>query len=192
MTGLHIVRHEFRKGAALPTPLLPVAAPHCHVVQTRHLSVARAAKALEAQGFAVFLPRRLKRRSHARKVTWVPAPLFSGYLLLSSDSAKQRWRSVNGRQGLARLVSGYNSPTPIESGVVKELMARRSGNGYIALPQRPVFDPGASVRIAHGSFENAMGLFEDFTDQDRVAALLELLGRKVRVVIDEGMIEKAA
>ena len=47
-----------------------------YVAQTRHLSEMRAAHELEAQGFDVFLPRYLKRRCHARKVTWVPAPLF--------------------------------------------------------------------------------------------------------------------
>jgi transcriptional antiterminator RfaH len=165
----------------------PRSSPHWYVVQTRHLSEARAAHELEAQGFNVFLPRFLKRRSHARKVTWAPAPLF-----VSLDPAVQRWRSVNGTHGVVRLVSGDDGPAPIASSIVEELMARRDGNGYIALPQRPVFDPGEAVRIVYGSFENAMGLFEDFTDQDRVAVLLELLGRKVRVVLDEGMIEKAA
>ena len=163
-----------------------------YVAQTRHLSEARAAHELEAQGFAVFLPRYLKRRSHARKVTWVPAPLFPGYLFVSFDPAVQRWRSVNGTIGIARLVLGDDGPAPVPSGIITELMARRDEKGYIALPQRTDFRSGEVVRILEGSFENAFGLFENFTDQDRVAVLLSLLGRKVRVVLDESLIEKAA
>lgn len=168
------------------------AMPNWYVAQTRHLSEARAAHELEAQGLKVFLPRYLKRHSHARKVTWKPAPLFPGYLFVSFDPAVQRWRSVNGTYGVARLVAGTDGPAAIASGIIEKLMARRDGAGYIALPQRPVFQPGEPIRITRGSFENSLGLFEDFTDQDRVAVLLELLGRKVRVVLEEDMVEKAA
>jgi transcriptional antiterminator RfaH len=163
-----------------------------YVAQTRHLSEARAAHELEAQGMTVFLPRYLKRHSHARKVTWKPAPLFPGYLFVSFDPAIQRWRSINGTLGVARLGASNDGPAALAPGIVEKLMARRNSAGYIALPQRPVFHPGEPVRITHGSFENSLGLFEDFTDQDRVAVLLELLGRKVRVVLEEDMIEKAA
>ncbi len=168
------------------------AMPNWYVAQTRHLSEARAAHELEAQGMKVFLPRHLKRHSHARKVTWKPAPLFPGYLFVSFDPAVQRWRSVNGTLGVARLVAGKDGPTALAVGIVEKLMARRDGAGYITLPKRPVLRPGEPVRITQGSFENSLGLFEDFTDRDRVAVLLELLGRKVRVVLEEDMIEKAA
>ena len=41
------------------------------------------------------------------------------------------------------------------------------------------------VRIVDGVFANCLGLFEGISDQARVAVLLELLGRKVRVKIDD-------
>ncbi len=166
--------------------------PQWHVAQTRHLSEARAAHELEAQGFSVFLPRYLKRRRHARKVTLGPAPLFPGYLFVRFDAGVQRWRSVNGTVGVARLIMGDDGPAPIASAIVETLMAQRDVQGYIPLPAKPEFAAGEVVRISGGSFAASLGLFEDFTDQDRVAVLLELLGRKVRVVLDQDMIETAA
>ena len=40
---------------------------------------------LVRQGFHVLLPKHLKRRSHARKVDWVPRPLFPGYIFIEID-----------------------------------------------------------------------------------------------------------
>jgi transcriptional antiterminator RfaH len=51
---------------------------------------------------------------------------------------------------------------------------------------------GDSVRVVGGSFADTLGLFEEMRDGDRVAILLDLLGRKLRVVIDEALVEKAA
>ena len=40
---------------------------------------------------------------------------------------------------------------------------------------------GASVRILDGAFADHLGLYEGVTDDSRVAILLDLLGRQVRV-----------
>lgn len=163
-----------------------------YVVQARHLSEQRAVHELENQGFEAFLPCYLRKRRHARKVTFAPAPLFPGYLFVRLDPARQRWRSINGTYGVARLVAGESGPLPIADAVVEGLRARRDGQGYIALSQRPDFAPGQVVRIRSGSFAETLGLFEGFRDQDRIAVLLDLLGGKVRVLLDEDMVEKAA
>jgi transcriptional antiterminator RfaH len=84
------------------------------------------------------------------------------------------------------------SPAPIAKGIVEGLIARLDSRGYIWLPPRAAIRLGDSVRVLGGSFADALGLFEEMRDGDRVAILLDLLGRKVRVVIDEALVEKAA
>ena len=64
-----------------------------YVVQTKVNAEAKAGRNLIRQGFEIYLPRYLKRRSHARKIEKVAAPLFPRYLFVSVDMAKQRWRS---------------------------------------------------------------------------------------------------
>ncbi|MCO5090649.1 transcription termination/antitermination protein NusG [Bosea sp. (in: a-proteobacteria)] len=174
------------------TAVHSLAGARWYVVQTRHLSEMRAAQELANQGFEVFLPRYLRKRRHARKVSLVAAPLFPGYLFVSFDPARQRWRSINGTYGVARVIAGEDGPVPVASGIVGALRTRADAQGYIALSQRPGFVPGEAIRIRSGSFAETLGLFEGFRDQDRVAVLLELLGGKVRVVLDEDLVEKAA
>ena len=67
--------------------------------------------------------------------------------------------------------------------IVDELKARQDAEGLIALDTRPRFTPGDKVRILDGAFSSCIGLFESASDNERVAILLDLLGRKVRVVI---------
>jgi transcriptional antiterminator RfaH len=163
-----------------------------YVAQTKPNAEGRAEQELIAQGFQVFLPRFLKKRRHARKVTTMAAPLFPSYLFVALDPAAQRWRSINGTVGVARLVMGADSPAPVARGVVEELIRRLNPKGFIDLVQRAALVPGDTVRICAGSFAATLGLFEDYTDRDRVAILLDLLGRKVRVFVDEGLVVKEA
>src|SRR5258708_986001 len=109
--------------------------PRWHVAQTRHHAEARAAHELEAQGYGVFLPRYLKRRSHARKVTWAPAPLFPGYLFVSCRSPTQGWRAINGTIGVVRLIMGDDGPASVAADIVEALKARRDDDGYVKLPR---------------------------------------------------------
>lgn len=145
------------------------------------------------QGFHAFLPQYLKRRKHARRVDVVPAPLFPRYLFVSMDAAVQRWRSIDGTRGVQQLVSQGERPLPIDAAIVEELMARRDLAGFIPLARNSDLRPGDRVQIAGGGvFDAAIGLFEGFADRDRVVVLLELLGRKSRVVLERARVEALA
>lgn len=176
----------------MPAPFPQAGGARWYVVQTRHLCEMRAARELANQGFEVFLPRYQKKRRHARKVTLVGAALFPSYLFVCLDPERQRWRSINGSYGVARVIAGEDGPLPVASGVVAALRARLTDKGFIDIALRPNFVPGETVRIRSGSFAERLGLFEGFRDQDRVALLLDLLGSKVRVVLGEELVEKAA
>lgn len=163
-----------------------------HVAQTQPRREARAAEELKNQGFRVFLPRYLRRRRHARQITTAPAPLFPGYLFVAFDAAIHRWRSINGTIGIVRLVTTLDRPALVPHGVVEGLVARCDPSGYIPLRSRPAFTPGEPVRVSGGNFAEALGLFAEVRDHDRIAILIELLGRKVRVLIDDDLVERAA
>ncbi len=162
-----------------------------HVAQTQSFREALVAAELSKQGFSVFLPQYLKRVRHARRVTNVEAALFPGYVFVGFG-VDARSRAVNGTRGVVRLIMAGESPAPIAKGIVEGLIARLDSRGYSSLPHRAAIRLGDSVRVLGGSFADALGLFEEMRDGDRVAILLNLLGRKVGVVIDEALVEKAA
>jgi transcriptional antiterminator RfaH len=50
---------------------------------------------------------------------------------------------------------------------------------------------GEKVRVLAGVFGDNLGLFDGMADRDRVAILLELLGRKVRVSLGADLVTAA-
>lgn len=155
-----------------------------YVVQTRPHAEAKAKDHLERQGFPTYLPRYLKRRRHARRVDTVAAPVFPRYAFVAIDLATQRWRSICSTIGVSRLVCQGERPVAVPDAVIASLRDGEDAAGFVRLPARPHFKPGQSVRILDGAFAACLGLFESMPDYERVAVLLDLLGRKVRIVMD--------
>ena len=165
--------------------------PRWYVVQTQVNGEAKAAQNLLRQGYEVYLPRYLKRRRHARKVDFTAKPLFPRYMFVAIDMATQRWRSIQSTFGVARLVSNGDEPATVPEGVVHALRAREDGKGFITLDSKPAFAPGDKVRVLAGAFMDSAGLFSGLADHDRVSILLDMLGRKVRVLLDADMVAAA-
>ncbi|MGD0027039.1 MAG: transcription termination/antitermination NusG family protein [Xanthobacteraceae bacterium] len=156
-----------------------------YVVQTRPHAESKAVWHLNRQGFETYLPRYRRRQRHARRIENVASPLFPRYLFVAVDMATQRWRSIHSTIGVTRLVCDGNTPAPVACQIVGDLKGREDKEGFVQLGRKPRFAPGTPVRILDGVFTDCLGLFEDMTGDERVTVLLELLGRKVRVVLDD-------
>jgi transcriptional antiterminator RfaH len=156
-----------------------------HVVQVHIHAEAKAQMHLTRQGFETYLPRYLRRRRHARRTETVPAPLYPSYLFVTFNPAIHRWRSIHSTVGVKRLVCNGDVPAAINEAIIDGLKNRENAQGFIQLERRPQFTAGDKVRVREGVFCDCLGLFESVGDRERVAILLELLGRKVRVLLDE-------
>jgi transcriptional antiterminator RfaH len=146
-----------------------------YVVQTHVNAETKAAANLDRQGFAVYLPR----------------ALFPRYLFVAIDLATQRWRAIQSTLGVSHLVCCSDQPASVEAGVISALKARECEGGFIKLGRRSAFSPGDKVRIVEGVFIDNLALVEGVSDHERVAVLLDLLGRKVRVLVGADLITAA-
>jgi transcriptional antiterminator RfaH len=162
-----------------------------YVVQTHINSENKAVFHLQRQGYSVYLPRYLKRRSHARRIETVPAPLFPRYLFVSADENARRWRAIQSTIGVSRIVCNGDKPATAAAAVVSRLKLREGEDGLVRLDRRVPFVPGDKVQVMEGVFSESFGLFESMTDHERVSILLDLLGRKVRIVLHEQAIAAA-
>jgi transcriptional antiterminator RfaH len=162
-----------------------------YVVQTQVNGEAKAAQNLLRQGFEIYLPRYLKLRRHARKVDVIARPLFPRYMFVAIDVATQRWRAVQSTQGVSHLVCNGEEPAAVPNGVLGALRAREDERGFVRMDAKPAFAPGDKVRVLAGAFRDNAGLFDGMGDHDRVAILLDMLGRKVRVYLDVDLVAAA-
>jgi transcriptional antiterminator RfaH len=165
--------------------------PRWYVAQTQPHAETKAAAHLARQGFGVYLPRYLKRRRHARRIETVPAPLFPRYMFVSFDIAVHRWRAVRSTVGISSLICHGDRPVAAADAIVDGLKGREDEKGFVKLDQRPRLAPGDKIRVIEGVFSACLGLFEGLSDGERVAILLDLLGRKVRVVLDMDLVAAA-
>ena len=162
-----------------------------YVAQTHPHGEAKASVHLRRQGFAIYLPCYLTQRRHARRIEKIAAPLFPGYLFVSIDLATQRWLSIDSTFGVTRLVRDGDRPAAVPQHVVDALKHREDADGFVQLNRRPQFSPGDKIRVVGGAFCDSIGLYEGLSSRERVAILLELLGRKVRIVLNTETIEAA-
>ena len=145
---------------------------------------AGAQQQLENQGFHTFLPRCLKVRRHARKLENILAPIFPRYLFVVLDLDHDRWRSVNGTFGVARLVMmAGNRPQPVPRGVVESLIALTDDRGVLRFDGGGRLKVGQKVRILAGAFAEKIGLLQRLDDNGRVRLLLDIMGGPIGVTL---------
>jgi len=165
------------------------AADRWFVVQTLSRREAKAQFQLRQQGFKTFLPVVMRSVRHARKTRNVKVAAFPGYLFIALDLQKDRWRSVNGTFGVARLVMGETSPDPVPPGIVESLLDYRDENGVCRFDRDLV--AGQAVRVVSGPLSQMLGTLERLDGNGRVRVLLEILGGQVRATIARAALEAA-
>jgi transcriptional antiterminator RfaH len=157
--------------------------PRWYVVHTQAQGETRAEVNLRRQGFTTYLPRYQRTRRHARKTETVTRPLFPRYVFVWLDLARDRWRVIQSTFGVSNLILAGEEPLAVPDGIIEEIRARESEDGFVALGLPAGIGPGSRVRLIDGIFADAKGVLERIADDRRVAILLELLGREVRVFV---------
>ncbi len=154
-----------------------------YVVHTHARAESKAMHHLRRQGFAVFLPQYRKRRRHARRTDWVSAPLFPRYLFVALNLAKARWWAIASTVGVHHLVCQGDRPAAVPEGVVDSIEARMDEDGLVPIGGQAALCDGDAVEVTSGALADRLGAFDGLIDDARVAVLLELLGRRMRVVL---------
>ncbi len=161
-----------------------------YVVRSQPHAERRARENLGHQGFDAWLPLCRRRRRHARKMEIVLRPLFPRYLFVAVDLETTPWRAMLSTFGVANVIQGPAGPVPVPDPVIESLRARADAAGVLDL-EPPAYQAGTKVRVTAGPFADVEGIFQARTDAERVAILLTLMGRAVRVMVSEGDIEPA-
>jgi transcriptional antiterminator RfaH len=161
---------------------------HWFVVYTQPRNEDLASEHLGRQGFEVYFPRYKKARSHARRIDVVSTPLFARYIFVAFDVMSVGWRSIRSTRGVIDLVRNGNDPIPVPEGTIEEIKAREDENGFVVLGKHLHLARGDKFRIDSGPFASCVAIFESKKDDARVIALLNLLGRKVSVVLPIGAV----
>lgn len=145
-------------------------------------------KRLSALGIEVFLPwLRARRRRHGRP-QWVLVPLFPGYIFAFLDLALSG-KTARYVPGVKDFLKFGSHVAEVPQQIVDELRERCPGGVAQIDPLR--LTPGQIIRIQEGPFAGVEAIFErTLKDSERVAVLLDILGRQTKLELPAEAIEK--
>jgi len=158
-------------------------------LQTKPRKETYVEKRLQALKLEVFLPWLRSRRRIGSRHQWALMPLFPGYIFCRLDLALSG-KSARYAPGVRDFVKFGSRIAQVEEEVVQTLRDRCPDG--VAQIQARTYRIGESVRIQEGPFSGLEAIFErEMKGNERVAVLLELLGRRTRVVLSSEMISRA-
>lgn len=145
-------------------------------------------KRLSDLNLGVLLPWLRCRRRVGTRHQWVLAPLFPGYLFCRLDLILSG-KAARYAPGVKDFVKFGSQITEVGEDVIKAIRDR-CPDGVAEIKPRP-YRTGEPVMIKEGPFAGLEAIFErEMMGSERVAILLELLGRQTRLVLASEMIAR--
>ena len=152
-----------------------------YAIQTKGNKEREVEKRLTDLKLEVFMPWLRARRRVGSKFHWVNVPLFPGYMFCRLDL------ELSGKA--ARYAPGVKDFLKFGSEIVEvspdiiDALRERCPDG-VAQFEGLALSPGESVKITEGPFAGLEAVFEKkMKGSDRVAVLLEILGRQTRLIL---------
>jgi len=162
---------------------------HWYTVQTKPKKEGTVEKRLKDLDVEVFLPWLRLRRRIGSRFQRVLDPLFPGYLFCRLDLLAAG-KAARYSPGVKDFVRFGNSIAEVGEEIIGDLR-ERCPDGVAEYKPRP-FRAGEAVMIREGPLSNLEAVFEeDMSGSDRVAVLLDILGRQTRLVLKQEMIARA-
>lgn len=157
-----------------------------YTIRTKPRKEASVEKRFRDLKLEVFLPWIRARRRIGTRHQWILEPLFPGYLFCRLDLV------LTGK--LARYAPGvrdfvrFGSRIPEVSEETIQGLLARCPNGVAQIGPRP-FHPGEPLMIKEGPLSGLDVIFEkEMGGVERVAVLLEFLGRQTRLILPSEMV----
>lgn len=159
-----------------------------YVAYTKPKSENLAKVNLAQQGFEVYLPlfKKFKKTEHGAVAQF--EPMFPRYLFFKCTELQQSLSTVRSTKGVNNLVRFGFEPARLQDKLVVLIREMESSRNDITIGQASSFRAGQSVRLKHTALGNVEGLIHNVGAQ-RIAVLLEILGRPTVVQVEHHQIE---
>jgi len=145
-------------------------------------------KRLADLGLEVFLPWMRARRRIGSRFHWVLAPLFPGYIFCRLDMVLSG-KAARYSPGVKDFLTFGARIAEVGEDIIRALRERCPGG--IAQIDPLTAKPGDTVRIKEGPFSGLDAIFQQYLKgSERVAVLLEILGRQTRIVLPSETVAK--
>lgn len=110
--------------------------------------------------------------------------MFPGYVIVKMIVTNESWYLVRNTQGVTGFVGHGSEPIPLTNEEVRRMGIEKV---YIQLD----IEPGDSVKVINGPFENFMGVVEEVNmDKQTLKVKISMFGRDTPVELEFGQVDK--
>lgn len=160
-----------------------------YVIRTKPRKEPEVEKRLSNFSLEVFLPWLRCRRRIGTRYHWMLTPLFPGYLFCRLDMFVSG-KAARYAPGVVDFVRFGSRIAEVGVEVIQGLL-EKCPNGVAQIRLQP-YKAGERVIVREGPFSGLEAVFErEMKGSDRIAILLELLGRQTRLILTSEMISRA-
>lgn len=178
---------DFEEAELAPRPEYPI---RWHAASIQPGRSAIAALHLSRQGFRAYVPCRESTVRSGRRMVRRVSPFFPGYIFVSFDVARTRWRAVNGTTGVRSLIMQGEKPAPVPRGLVEGMIVLTGADGLLDLSGG--LSAGDRVRLLAGPFADLLGTLDRLDAGGRCRVLIEIMNGVVPVIMERKDLVSAA
>ncbi|MGV6851728.1 MAG: transcription termination/antitermination NusG family protein [bacterium] len=149
-------------------------------VYTQARKEQKALEHLQRQGYTCFLPKIIQRPKRLGKRISREVALFPRYLFLQACQYTDNMAPIRSTRGVCDLVRFSLEPAVIPDHFIEQLQAKVADDGYVHLDAKR-FKKGDKLRVSDGALDGAIGTLLDYSSEERVIMLIDLLGRETKV-----------
>ena len=149
------------------------------VVQIKPNSNSLAERNLKRQGFETFAPKMIITKRKNNKFIQQKIYVFPGYIFVYFNPQLVNWSVINSTYGVSKIISFNKKPSEIKPDLARALK-KRYEFGELKLEDRNLVN-GDLIKINTGPFSEFFAKIEKLEGNNRIWALLELSGKKLRL-----------
>lgn len=146
---------------------------------------------LERQGFITYLPlAKQTRRRNGRYIKSIE-PYFPRYLFIQLNTETDNWSPIRSTVGVVQMVRFGGVPAVVPDELVTCLKENDDPDGLQKLVRQDL-SPGDKVEIINGPFAGYQGIYQQRKGSERVAVLLDIVGKTAAVTLSAHDLQVAA
>ena len=137
---------------------------------------------LERQGFVTYLPLAEQTRRRNGRYMKMIEPYFPRYLFIQLNTDTDNWAPIRSTLGVSQMVRFGGVPAVVPEDLINYLKENDDPNGIQQMIQQDM-SPGDKIEIVNGPFAGYSGIYQQQKSAERVAVLLEIVGKNAELTL---------
>jgi transcriptional antiterminator RfaH len=153
-----------------------------YLVFTKVKSELKAKEHLTRQGYITYLPMAQKRVRRNCKYVYITEPFFPRYLFIKLNTETDNWGPIRSTVGVSCIVRFGGVSAVVPEDLIVELQQQENEIGLHKGDEKQLRS-GDKIMVLDGPFAGYQGIFQSTKSAERIAILLDIVGRNIAVTL---------